>query len=193
MKESMQNTETMKEGYCEPDGQNSKIIVIFGLPGCGKSTFAQELSVAINASLISSHLVRDEFLLRGNYTDRVKEKVYTEMLNMATAALKHGGSVILDGTYYKEGLRRKVISKARELHLIPYFIEIKADEDVVHDRIKARSIEGDADYGVYLKIREQFEPMCDYHLIMHSDIQTTEEMMTEALLFIGIYHEVTEN
>lgn len=183
----------MKEGYRETNKRDAKIIVIFGLPGCGKSTFAQALSAAIDASLISSHIVRDEFLLRGNYTDKVKEKVYTEMLNMATAVVKHGGSVILDGTYYREDLRRKIISKARELHLIPYFIEIKTDEAVVHDRIRARSIESDADYDVYLKIRERFEPMCDYHLIMHSDIQTAEEMLTRALLFIGIYHEVTEN
>ena len=170
--------------------RDPQLVVVFGLPGSGKSTFAQELSSAIDARVINSDMVRDDVLLRGNYADKAKEKVYAEMLKMAVNNIKNGDSVILDGTYSKEKLRQKVVSKARELHLIPHFIEVKADEEVIRDRIRAKRKESDADYDVYLNIRAQFEPLCSRHLVVRSDYQTSEEMLTKALLFLGIYHEV---
>jgi predicted kinase len=166
-----------------------QLVIVFGLPGSGKSTFARKLSDAMEARVINSDIVRNDILLRGNYADKAKEKVYAEMLKMAVASIEHGDSVILDGTYYKEKLRRKVINKARELNLIPHFIEVKADEDVTRDRINVKRNESDADYDVYLTIRAEFEPFCSYHLIVRSDCQSPEEMLTKALLFIGICHE----
>jgi predicted kinase len=182
----------MKEyrGIAKRDPQ---LIVVFGLPFSGKSTFARQLSEAIDARVINSDIVRDDYLLRGNYAEKAKEKVYKEMLKMAAETIVHGGSVILDGTYYKEKLRRKVTGKAMELHLIPHFIEVKADEEVIQSRISAQRQESDVNYDIYLNIKKQFEPLCSYHLIVHSDYQTPEEMLTKALLFIGIYHEVMEN
>lgn len=178
----------MKE-HAEITKRDPQLIVVFGLPGSGKSTFAHKLGEAMEARVINSDIVRDDFLLRGNYANKAKEKVYAEMLKMAVAFIKKGNSVILDGTFYKEKLRRNVVNKARELHLIPHFIEVKADEDVIRDRISGKRKESDADYDVYLTIRAQFEPLCSYHLIVHSDTETPEEMLTKALLFTGIYHE----
>ncbi|MBS1523545.1 MAG: AAA family ATPase [Bacteroidetes bacterium] len=173
--------------------RDPQLIVVFGLPGSGKSTFARELACAIDARIINSDMIRGEILLRGNYSEKAKERVYSEMLKMAVAKIEHGESVILDGTYYKEKLRRKVEKKAQELHLIPHFIEVKADEEVIRQRVSRRREDSDADYDVYLNIRSQFEPLCSYHLIVHSDSQTPEEMLTKALLFIGIYHEAMGN
>lgn len=182
----------MKE-HTEITKRDPQLIVVFGLPFSGKSTFARELADAIDGRVINSDIIRDDFLLRGNYGDKAKEKVYAEMLKIAVGLIENGDSVVLDGTYYKESLRRKVVNKARELHLIAHFIEVKADEEVIRDRIGAKRKEPEADYDVYLNIRAQFEPLCSCHLIVHSDCQTSDEMLTKALLFIGIYHEVIEN
>jgi predicted kinase len=173
--------------------RDPQLIVVFGLPFSGKSTFARELADAIGGRVINSDIIRDDFLLRGNYGNKAKDKVYAEMLKIAANLIENGGSVVLDGTYYKESLRRKVANKARELHLIAHFIEVKADQEVIWDRIRSKRKEPDADYDVFLNIRAQFEPMCSYHLIVHSDCQTSEEMLTKALLFIGIYHEAIGN
>lgn len=183
----------MKKKNNETIERHPQLIVVFGLPGSGKSTFAERLSAATDARLINSDVIREDFLLRGKYTESAKEKVYTEMLKIAMEAIKNGDSVILDGTYYKESLRQKISYTAQVMHLIPHFIEVKADEEVIRERIGRKREESDAGYDVYLKIREQFEPMCDYHLIVHSDAQAPEEMLTEALLFIGIYHEATRD
>jgi hypothetical protein len=173
--------------------RDPQLIVVFGLPFTGKSTFARQLADVIEGRVISSDFTRDDILLRSNYGHKAKEKVYAEMLRMAVCLIENGDSVVLDGTYYKESLRRKVVKKARGLHLISHFIEVTADEEVIRDRIRAKRKEIDADYDIYLNIRAQFEPLCSYHLILHSDCQTPEEMLTKALIFIGIYHEAIEN
>ena len=170
-----------------------QLIVVFGLPGSGKSTFARDLSDAIEARVINSDVVREEFLLRGNYAGKAKEKVYAEMLKMAVNSIENGDSVILDGTYYKEKLRDQVVNKARGLHMIPHFIEVKANEEVIRDRVSIKTKSTDADYDAYLALKAQFEPLCCCHLIVHSDCQTPEEMLTKALLFIGAYHEAMGN
>lgn len=159
------NTNKMKD-YKGITKRDPQLIIVLGLPASGKTTFAKELASAIEARAINSDNIRDEVLLRGNYTEKAKEKVYTAMLKLAVSRIESGESVILDGTYYKEKLRRKIVNKAQELHLIPHFIQVKADEEVIRERMSPARKESDADYDVYLNIKSQFEPLCSYHLII---------------------------
>ena len=73
---------------------------------------------------------------------------------MAVETIKNGDSVILDGTFYKEKLRQKVESSAREMHLIPHFTEVKADEEVIRNRIGSQG----AKYS---------GPLCETHARCH--------------------------
>ena len=102
--------------------------MVFGLPGSGKSTFARELSSATDAGVINIDIVSDDVLLPGNYAEKAKQKVYAEMLKMAVI-----------------NIGMEIQSKARELHLIPHFIGVKPDREVIRDRISVKRKESDAD------------------------------------------------
>jgi aminoglycoside phosphotransferase family enzyme/adenylate kinase family enzyme len=87
------------------------LILIGGGPGTGKSTLSKNLSERIGAQVISTDDVRKKLqkdgcltgptgeLDSGLYSPENVSKVYDEVLRQAGLLLRHGSSVILDGTW----------------------------------------------------------------------------------------------
>ena len=161
-------------------------VIIFGLPGSGKTCFARKLSSKINALHISSDTIRHQ-LKQGDkkYQEQSKSEVYEEMLRLMEKAVLNKQNVVLDATFYRSAIRNSFKEKAQRLNTSLYFIEIKADESVVRERIKAKRQESDADFKVYLQIKKVFEPFNERHLVLYSDKNTLEEMLNEALTYIN--------
>jgi aminoglycoside phosphotransferase family enzyme/predicted kinase len=142
------------------------LLISCGLPGSGKSYLATKLSKRFGAALLRSDVVRGSLLREPSYTKREKFLVYEEMLERAGKLLDKG-SVVLDATFYRASLREK----ARELAArknVPFFIAEKlAKESDVRKRMKKRGgkdrFRSDADFAVYRKVRDEFEPLEEGH------------------------------
>ncbi len=143
-----------------------KVVVIFGLSGSGKSFLARILSEEMGYEWIRSDVIRKELagitpeksakagFGKGIYTEEMTRKVYEEMVRRAEELLREGKRVVLDATFLRRWQRELVRKKLGE----PLFILATAGEEEIKKRLSARVDVSDADFGIYLKQKEVFEP-----------------------------------
>jgi len=60
------------------------------------------------------------------------------------------------------------------------FIEVRADEDIIRERLKHERPYSEADYNVYKMISDQNEPLREPHVILLSTNHNIKEMLTTA-------------
>jgi predicted kinase len=161
------------------------IIIVFGLPGSGKSYFASRLAMQLDAVYVNSDELRMEMLSSRTYTDEEKLKVYDKMLNVMSEAVMAKKPVILDATFYKKSIRKKFEHKARHLGERVIYIEVTAPEDIIEDRLKIPRTYSEADFDVYLKLKKIAEPMKQNHLILVSTNNNIVSLLHEAIQYIG--------
>jgi predicted kinase len=160
------------------------IVAVFGLPGSGKSFFAEQLALRLGVRQISSARVRLALSKQGRYDMQTKIAVYYEMLTRTEAALKEPATVVLDATFYKENIRDLFGDMAKKLDTVLYWIEIKAAEPVIKARLKKQRPDSEADFAVYRKIKQEFEPLAEAHLVLHSDQGNLMVMLDKALAYL---------
>jgi predicted kinase len=163
------------------------IIIVFGLPGSGKSFFASQLARKLKAGYVNSDELRRELFTVRTYTEGEKMVVYEKMREKMNNALEHNFTLVLDGTFYKESIRdkfREEVADKNELR----FIEVKASESLIRSRLKKPRLVSDADYEVYKKLKDQWEPMKEEHLVITSTNNNIEEMLSEAEGFL-LHHD----
>lgn len=79
----------------------SKIIMLIGIPGSGKTTYSNELSKKYNAKVVSSDKVRQTFA-------GIDEKdVFPTVYRLCIDELKEGRNVILDATHITPKVRKR--------------------------------------------------------------------------------------
>jgi predicted kinase len=159
------------------------IVIVFGLPGSGKSYFAYRLAARLGMGYISSDRLRKR--IRGNpgYSENEKMQVYVEMLARMKTAIKFKRDLVLDATFYKEELRRKFRDAAGDDTAI-VFIEIRAQERIIAKRLQAEREDSEADIEVYKKIKSQWQPMPDRHLVFRSTNDNIAAMLHKAEKFL---------
>lgn len=158
------------------------LIIVAGLPGSGKSTFAKALSDKINASYFNTDIIRKTENIEG-YNEKDKKKVYDLMVQK----IESGKNLILDGTFYLREIRSQFLKKSAEKEMNPIFIEVKADEELIKKRISQKREWSDADFNVYLRMKNEYEPIEEDHLLLDSVKYGTEEMVEKALKYISLF------
>lgn len=164
------------------------IVIVFGLPGSGKSYFARRLSGLIKGAYINSDKVRQEMLQQKTYTEEEKLLVYNQMMKVTNSIAKQNTIVVLDATFYKDDIRSNFIYEAEKANRI-VFIEVVADENIIRERLKTPRPESDADFEVYKKIKAQWEPMKQPHLVLESTNDNIEEMLGKASDYLKGYND----
>ncbi len=143
------------------------LIILAGLPGTGKSTLARELSKDLGAVHLNSDIIRKELLKERTYSEEEKERVYSKLLERVGEELKSEKIVIIDATFYKEELRRRVIGIVKENNSEFVIIECVLEEKIVKERIEnRRKGVSEADFEVYKKIKKEFEEIKEEHLVL---------------------------
>ncbi len=151
------------------------IIVVFGLPGSGKSYLAQHLSRMLHADYITSDAIRKELFRHPSYSENEKKKVYDEMLKRIAESEYHK-EVVVDATLSDISIRTEFISKIKNIAAV-YFIEVTAGEELIQQRLAKPRSDSDADFEVYEKLRDNWMPFEDPHLVLRSTNSNIEEML----------------
>lgn len=158
--------------------------MITGLPGTGKTSFAMALAQHLSFSHFNSDMLREELGRKGRYDTASKAFIYTSLLARVTEALKAGRSVIVDATFYKEALRRPFQEMGSAFEVPVIWIELHAAEHLIKERVARERPYSEADFEVYLQVKEHYEPLEKTDLSFWTDQLTIPEMIaqTEAYL-----------
>ena len=155
------------------------MLIVFGLPGTGKSYFSKLLATELGYEYISSDETRKKNFANRNYSDTEKTDVYHYMLREISALIQQDRDVIIDGTFYKETIREAFKNLAIENKQQIKFIEITAKENLIKERVELKRQDSDADFSVYIKIKKEFEPLLEEHLILTSEKSNIKEMLAK--------------
>ena len=164
----------------------SMLILFSGLPGSGKTTIARAFSAKCGALHLNSDLLRRELDLMGSYQPEDKQQVYDTLLERARAALLNGQQVVVDSTFYKESIREPFRLLAAECAVPLCWVEVRAQESTIRERLKKPRPDSEADFAVYEKIRDEAKPLPDPHLVLWSDGTTLENMIESILGYANL-------
>ena len=168
------------------------IVIVFGLPGSGKSYFASRLAAMIHADYINSDKLRRMMIDKRTYTANEKLAVYDEMLKQAMEARKKHTNIVLDATFYKNAIRKIFIDGVENGGGI-IFIEVRAEESLIRERLKKPRKFSEADVEVYEKIKIQWEPLNKEHLILHSTNDNISKMLEQATNYLHLQNDQGTN
>lgn len=163
------------------------LALVTGLPGAGKTTFAQALAEKIGARHLNTDIIRSALGLRGRYDEHSKQKVYREMEKQTEEALRSGERIVVDGTFYRKALREPYRQLGERAGAPVYWILVEAPEDVIRERVSKKREYSEADYAIYLKIRDAWEPLERPHFILQSG--NIGHMLEKALRYLPIQND----
>lgn len=161
------------------------IVIVFGLPGSGKSYFASRLAGMINAEYINSDKVRKTMFETSTYSKKEKLAVYDEMISQIAETVRKHKNVVLDATFYKNDVRKRFLNEAENIGGI-IFIEIRAEEHLIRERLKKPRKYSEADFKVYEKIKKQWEPLKQTHLILQSTDDNIRDMLKKTADYLHL-------
>lgn len=161
------------------------LTLITGLPGSGKTTLAKAWATHAGALHLNSDVLRREMDLMGHYRPEDKKKVYAALQERTRAALLEGRNVVVDSTFYRESLREPFRRLAAECNAALYWVEIRAQERTIHERLQKPRPDSEADFGVYEKIRDEYEPIPEQHLVLWSDQSSLDEMTSAIQAYVN--------
>lgn len=159
------------------------IILVFGLPGTGKTYFSKHFADELGAVHLNTDIVREKLGFRGQYDEKTKQQVYNELFKQAQLELKNDTDIIIDGTFHLHRRRKQVERLAAETNNRIYYIEIKADERTINKRLKKNRSHSDAKPDVYEELKNDFEPVEKDVLELWSEKK--EEMIEKAKAYIN--------
>lgn len=162
------------------------LVIIFGLPGSGKSYFANQLSHVLAIPHLKSDDARDTIDKRGDYDPESKATVYQTLITKAEEQLATYTAVIVDATFHKKWMREIVEAKAHEHNQSLRFIQLVADEAIIQQRVNKNRPDSDADYDIYQKLKAEADPLQASHLILDSSQQKMNFMLKQAYAFLNI-------
>lgn len=159
------------------------VVIVFGLPGSGKSYFASRLAKRIDADYINSDRLRKEMFKMRTYSRQEKESVYETMLQKMKEDVVQNKNVVLDATFHKKETRQPFVKEMKTKGGI-YFIEIVAEERIIRERLKRKRRYSEADFKVYKIISSENEPLPESHLVLQSTNSNIKEMLGKAVDYL---------
>ncbi len=153
------------------------LIITHGLPGCGKSTFAQIALERLGAIRIRSDVERKRLfglaaladsnsqIDAGIYSEDATRRTYARLHELARGLIDAGFSVIVDAAFLRHAERESFRALAQEM-AVPFVIaSLQTDAAVLAERLAQRSSRGndasEAGISVMQKLQVVHEPLRD--------------------------------
>ena len=153
------------------------LVLMCGLPASGKSWLAERTARILGAALHRSDVLRRRIAGedgklpegrhrgaydQGRYAPDAKQRTYDALLADARRDLADGRTCIVDGSFVQARWRRPFADLAGELG-VPYVLfEPFTTPEVAKERLERRALDprepSEADWNVYLRLAEQYEP-----------------------------------
>ncbi len=159
------------------------LVLIGGLPGTGKTTLAKKLAHRLRAQHLNSDILRDRLHKRGQYDEFTKQTIYDALVWATRNYLRAGRPVVVDATFYKRALRAPFVQMAQQLGIPVAWILLTAPEEVVAARVSQKRPYSEADFSVYRKVKQDFEPLDTPHLVLNT-CTTADALLFQALQFV---------
>lgn len=134
-----------------------KLILVMGLPGSGKSFFAERLAAALGAEYLSSDRERNRIGKRGRYSPDDKLTVYQHLVDLAKTTLKNEQTVVVDATFHLQQMRDLFSNLAAEQGAAVFYFNITAADELIRERLQKPRNESQADFSVHQVIKDEFE------------------------------------
>ena len=182
--------------------------VVCGLPASGKSTIASALAAVLDVNVISSDVIRKELFAGGvrapssqiaygqeMYSALASQTTYERMFALAQEDLKKGKNVVIDATFSRATRRTQALRIAADRQAISVFIECRAAEATLAERLLQRETEpsvSDARLIHLEAFKKRYQPMVRMGNEIHILVDTANPpalclqhiLLTEAL-FVG--------
>lgn len=164
-----------------------RIWVTCGMPASGKSTLAQNLSLALNIRSINSDVVRKKIFPtpptdpenmpfeKGMYSETATSRTYDTLFSLAEKEVLKGNSVAIDASFSREKYRKHVVSLAAQLGADIVFIECTVPDRILQERLimrNGRNTISDARISHFQSFKDRFEPIkieAHHHLKINTD------------------------
>lgn len=157
------------------------VVVVTGLPGSGKSFFAERLAKTIDADYINSDRLRKRLFPKRTYSDSEKASVYKAMLIKMEAANAQEKDLVLDATFHTKKTRELFAKKRRNG---VRFIVVWAEEPIIKERLKKSRPYSEADADIYQLILQQWERLERPHLKLQSTNENIDDMLQKAVKYV---------
>jgi predicted kinase len=141
------------------------VIIFCGLPGVGKTTLARSVASLTNARILSSDKIRKELINYPTYSNFERRLVYDILILLTKYLSTAGLDCILDATFTRERSRNEVKERLRPNKVPIFVVECICPENIVIERLRNRKSDfSDADYSIYMKMKNIYEPVQGEHL-----------------------------
>ena len=135
------------------------LVLLSGLPGSGKTTFAARLASQLDAGVQESDRVRLELFPRRRYTRKENAAVFATVRERAEGVLADGRDVIVDATNLRGWERSGFLELAAGQGAPVVAVRLTAPDAVLRERLAGpREGASEADVRVYERMRGQEEP-----------------------------------
>jgi len=156
---------------------NPRLVMVSGLPGSGKSRFADALMERIPATmLLTSDVLRKILFSIPDYSQEESTRLFLAIHQLVEYLLKKGVTVILDAISLTERNRKPLYDIAEKINAKLIIVWVTVPPAVIRQHMKVRftgtNSSSDADWEVCEKLKPSVEKINRKHFVVDTSKDT---------------------